>query len=201
MTVKEREIVVEGWNAIGKAYHDARNVHKIDGELEQLVEMLPEHAEVLDAGSGSGVPVSRYLDEAGLKVTGIDLSDTMLELASKNVPGGTFLKKDITSLDFEPESFDGIVCVYALFHVPKRQHGSIFKDFYKILRGGGILMMNTGVSEWEGVTQFFGVPMFWSNHAPSRTLELAKNAGFSILFEGKLVRGGEHQYWIFAKKE
>jgi hypothetical protein len=32
-------------------------------------------------------------------------------------------------------------------------------------------------------------------------LEIVKSVGFSILFEGVLVRGGEFQYWIFAKKQ
>jgi len=134
-------------------------------------------------------------------VTGIDISDTMLEMARKNVPEAEFINKDMNNLDFNKNSFDGIISVYALFHVPKNNHPNIFKQFFKILKPGGILLFNTGTSESEGVSKFFGEPMFWSNYDPKKTLEIVKSVGFSILFEGVLVRGGEFQYWIFAKKQ
>lgn len=201
MEAKEaKSIVRDGWNVIGPRYDAHRIKNKIDKELEEFTSLLPEGGKVLDAGSGSGEPASRYLDSAGLKVLGIDLSDTMLEMARKNVPGATFMKKDILELDFEAESFDGVISLFTLFHIPKERHVDVFKNFHHILKPGGKLMINTGISESEGISTFFGVPMYWSNNHPSKTLEDVKKTGFSILFEGMLVRGGEYQYWIVAEK-
>jgi len=195
-----KDIVQKGWNKIGKIYDEHRIKDKIDQELQEFVDLLPKEAKILDAGSGSGDPASKYLDKAGLKVTGIDISDTMLEMAKKNVPNADFIKKDILELDFKDETFDGVISVFTLFHIPKERHKDVFQNFYRVLKQGGIMLINTGISESEGVSRFFGVPMYWSNNPPEITLNYVKEVGFSILFEGVLVRGGEYQYWIFAKK-
>jgi len=194
------ELVEKGYNKIAKDYYTHRDLKKFNSELERFISLLPKDANVLDAGCGAGIPTIKYLVDKGLKATGIDLSDTMLNMAKSNVPSAKFLKMDINKLEFEKSTFDGIISVFALFHIPKKNHYSILKQFYDILKPGGILLINSGINESEGISNFFGVPMFWSNHNPKMTLDLVKKAGFSIEFESVLVRGGEYQYWIFGKK-
>jgi ubiquinone/menaquinone biosynthesis C-methylase UbiE len=195
------KLVEQGYNKIAEDYYSHRNLSKFNSELEKFASLLPENAHVLELGCGAGIPTAKFLTERGIKVTGIDLSETMLNLARKNVPEGTFIKMDMNDLKFDENSFDGIISVYSLFHIPKKNHFDIFKKAYKLLKHGGILLINSGVSESEGKSNFFGVPMFWSNHSPEYTLKLVKDAGFSIIFEGVLLRGGEYQYWIFGTKE
>ncbi len=194
------KLVEQGYNKIAEDYYSHRNLSKFDSELEKFASLLPQNAHVLELGCGAGIPTAKFLTERGIKVTGIDLSDTMLNLARKNVTDGKFIKMDMNDLKFDENSFDGIISVYALFHVPKGDHFRIFKKAYELLKPGGILMINSGVSESEGRSNFFGVPMFWSNNSPKKTLSLVKDAGFSIIFQGVLERGGEHQYWIYGKK-
>ena len=194
------KLVEQGYNRIAEDYYTHRNLSKFNNELEEFASLLPENAHVLDLGCGAGIPTAKFLTEKGIKVTGIDLSETMLNLARKNVPSAKFIKMDMNELKFNEKIFDGIVSVYALFHIPKERHFEIFKKAFEILKPGGILMINTGVSESEGTSRFFGVPMFWSNFSPKITLNLVKKARFSILSEGVLERGGEYQYWIFGKK-
>ncbi|MFX1577806.1 MAG: hypothetical protein ACFFCF_11635 [Promethearchaeota archaeon] len=52
----------------------------------------------------------------------------------------------------------------------------------------------------EGTNYFLGVTMYWSSPAPETTLALVKAAGFKIIRDEILVREGETQYWIFARK-
>jgi len=196
----ETEMVKKSYNKIAASYYSNRDLNKFNGELDHLIELLPKEAHVLDAGCGAGIPTAKYFVNKGLKVTGVDISDTMLKMARNNVPEGNFLNQDLNNLDFEKESFDGVISVYTLFHIPRKKHEDIFKKFFEIIKPGGIMLINTGVSESEGVSSFFGEPMFWSNYDPKRTLEIVKSIGFSILFEDVLIRGGEFQYWIFAKK-
>ena len=194
------KLVEQGYNKIAEDYYSHRNLSKFNSELEEFASFLPENARLLDLGCGAGIPTAKFLTEKGIEVTGIDLSEKMLSLARENVPNADFIKMDMNELKFNEETFDGIISVYALFHIPREKHLAIFKNTFKILKKGGMLMINIGIHESEGTSRFFGVPMFWSNFSPEITLDLAKKAGFSILTEAVLERGGEYQYWIFGKK-
>ncbi|MFX0107964.1 MAG: class I SAM-dependent methyltransferase, partial [Candidatus Hodarchaeota archaeon] len=117
-----------------------------------------------------------------------------------NVPAAKFFQRNIVSLDFPADSFDGIICVYTLWHIPRMNHPTIFQNFHRMLKDGGILVLNTGIYESEGVSEFFGEPMLWSTNDPKKTLTVVKDLGFDIIREGVLKLGGESQYWIFARK-
>ena len=199
--MKEVEIVQNSWDKIGVIYDSYRDKHKIDDELAEIVALLPKKGKVLDVGSGSGEPVAKFLSEQGLEVIGIDISENMVKLARKNVPKAIFTQMDLLALDFEDNTFDGLICVYTLWHVPRKEHSQIFKNFQKILKSNGLMVINTGIRESEGMSDFFGEPMLWSNHHPKTTLKIVKDAGFSIEFEGIKERGEEFQYWIFARKK
>jgi ubiquinone/menaquinone biosynthesis C-methylase UbiE len=194
------KIVEQGYNKIAQDYYNHRDLNKFNRELERFTSLISDDAHVLDVGCGAGIPTAKFLVNKGVKVTGIDLSETMLNLARKNVPTAEFVKMDMNKLEFNENTFNGIISVYSLFHVPKEKHLDIFKQFYKVLKPEGILMINTGISESEGINNFFGVPMFWSNFKPKTTLNLVKKAGFSIISEAILERGGEYQYWVFGIK-
>ena len=194
------KLVEQGYDKIAEDYYSHRNLSKFNSELEKFASLLPENAMVLDLGCGAGIPTAKFLTEKGIKVTGIDLSEKMLSLARENVPNADFIKMDMNELKFNEETFDGIISVYALFHIPREKHLAIFKNTFKILKKGGMLMINIGIHESEGTSRFFGVPMFWSNFSTKTTLDLVKKAGFSILTDAVLERGGEYQYWIFGKK-
>lgn len=194
------KLVEQGYNTIAIDYYNYRDINKFNHELEEFLSLLPKEAHILDVGCGAGIPTASFLVKKGIRVTGIDLSDTMLGLARENVPNATFIKMDINDIKFGNNTFDGLISVYTLFHIPKKNHFLIFKKFFEMLKPRGILLINTGISESEGTSNFFGVPMFWSNYKPDTTLELVKKVGFSIISEGVLERGGEYQYWVFGKK-
>ncbi|UCC20238.1 MAG: class I SAM-dependent methyltransferase [Promethearchaeota archaeon] len=194
-------LVEQGYDKIAGEYYTSRDINKFNSELEKFSSLLPIKAHVLDVGCGAGIPTAKFLTKKGFNVIGIDLSEKMLSMAKENEPNANFIKMDINEIKFDENTFDGVISVYTLFHIPKKNHLSIFNKLFEILKPGGILLLNTGISESEGISNFFGVPMFWSNYNPKTTLELVKKVGFSILFEGVLERGGEYQYWIYAKKD
>ena len=188
------------YDKMGEAYHNFRDNEKFNNELERFSELLPRSGHILDAGCGVGTPVSAFLVKKGFKVTGVDISKKMIDIAKENVPEATFYHRSIHKLDFPNGSFDGIICVYTLWHIPRSHHSSIIKNFQRMLKDDGILVLNTGIHESEGMSKFFGEPMLWSNNSPRKTLAFVKGIGLEILFEGILTLGGEKQYWIFAKK-
>jgi ubiquinone/menaquinone biosynthesis C-methylase UbiE len=194
------ETVERSYDKMGETYHNFRNNEKFISELERFSDQLPPAGHVLDAGCGVGKPTSEFLMKKGFKVTGVDISGKMVELARENVPEATFHQKNILTLDFEDGSFDGIICVYTLWHLPRADHPKVIQNFHRILKEDGILVINTGIYEGESMSQFFGEPMLWSTYDPSKTLSVVEELGFKILQSGVLKLGGERQFWIFAKK-
>jgi len=60
--MEDKAIVREGYNAIAARYLATRSEDSEDVRLlQELVERVPKGVQVLDAGCGAGVPVTRYL--------------------------------------------------------------------------------------------------------------------------------------------
>ena len=198
MSEKE-EIVRKGYDLMAGVYHDQRNIFRNKKELEDFIGLLPRNATVLDLGCGAGVSVTNVLVDSGLSVTGIDFSESMLNLATKNVPEVKFMKKNMTDLDFEDSTFDGLTACYSIIHVPREKHVPLFHTFHRILKPNGILLISMGSTCWEGMGEFHGVQMFWSHYGPEKSLQMLIDAGFEIIVDKRILDGGETHYWILAK--
>lgn len=197
--MKKEKIVEDGYNKIAQLYHDDRHKFHSIIELKKFTKLLTSDSRILDVGCGAGVPVTKYLVDEGFSVVGIDISESMLSLAQKHVPKGKFLKMDMNDIDFPDNSFDGVVSFYAIIHLPREKHGSLFKKFNKILKPNGIMLITLGSSEWEEIEEYYGVKMFWSHYGPEKSLELVRNAGFEIISEEIIERGGEKLWWFLAR--
>jgi ubiquinone/menaquinone biosynthesis C-methylase UbiE len=197
--LKQGEIVRKGYDNLAEKYHIFRQAFDNEIELDEFVKLLPINSKVLDVGCGAGVPVAKFLAERGFDVTGIDFSRNMLRLARKNAPKAKFLLRDMTKLEFAADSFDGLIAFYSIIHVPRENHFSLFRSFLRILRPQGIMLICLGPDEWEANDKYYGVEMFWSHYDPKKSLQLLKKAGFEVLSDKILVRGGEKHYWILAR--
>jgi len=198
---EKEETVRKGYDRIAEKYQAIRHTFDNKRELGEFASLLPKNGKVLDVGCGDGVPVAQFLAECGFDVTGIDFSKNMLKLASKNVPKAKFVLKDMTKLDLEIDSFDGLTAFYSIIHVPRERHFFMFQSFHRILKPKGILLICLGPDEWEATDKYYGVEMFWSHYNPMKSLQLVKKAGFEIISDNVLVRGGERHYWILAKNK
>ncbi len=202
MNAREKgEIVRKGHDRIAEKYHAIRQAFDSKGELGEFASLLPKNAKVLDVGCGDGVPVAQFLAECGFDVTGIDFSKNMLKLACKNVPKAKFVLRDMTKLDLAANSFDGLTAFYSIIHVPREKHFLMFQSFHRILKPEGIMLICLGPDEWEATDKYYGTEMFWSHYDPKKSLQLVKKAGFEIISDNILARGGEKHYWILAKNK
>jgi ubiquinone/menaquinone biosynthesis C-methylase UbiE len=198
LTEKE-EIVRKGYDLMAGDYHKNRHIFGNKKELEDFTDLLPRKANVLDLGCGAGVPVTKFLVNSGFTVTGVDFSESMLNLAIKNVPEATYVKKNMTELDFKDNTFDGLTACYSIIQVPREKHAPLFQMFHRILKPNGILLISMGSTCWEGTEKFHGTQMFWSHYNPEKTLQIITDTGFEILLDKLIVDGGEKHYWILAK--
>jgi cyclopropane fatty-acyl-phospholipid synthase-like methyltransferase len=134
----KKEIVRKSYNAIAEKYLETRDRYKNERFLDKLLARLPQPAEILDLGCGSGVPISRYLVEHGHKVIGLDISERQIELARQQVPQGLFLLRDMTALKEREFSVGAIVSFYAIFHTPRETHEPLLKTLRTFLLKGGL---------------------------------------------------------------
>ncbi|MDP6452183.1 MAG: class I SAM-dependent methyltransferase [SAR202 cluster bacterium] len=98
---------------------------------------------VCDLACGQGI-ISRLLTERGAQVVGVDISEKMLDIArryeSENSLGVTYIQDNAHELSNIPdESFDGVVCVWALMDIPDAE--ATLANVARVLRTGGWFVM------------------------------------------------------------
>jgi SAM-dependent methyltransferase len=194
------EVVRSGYDRLARRYNEQRERFDNWKEVEAFSSQLPDKGKVLDAGSGTGLPVAGYLVENGFEVVGIDFSSGMVATARKNVPGATFREMDMTAIDFPPRTFDGVISCYAIIHIPRQEHGGIFRSFHEILKPGGVMLVSVASWAWEEFGNYMGESMFWSHFEPATSQALIIKAGFDIEFGRDVEAGGETHHWVLAHK-
>jgi len=194
------DVVRAGYDKLSGLYTTEREKFDNWVEVKAFIAQLPEGARILDAGSGTGMPVADFLIKSGFKVVGIDISSGMVETARKNVPEASFRQMDMTRLDLPPESFDGVISTYAIIHIPRELHSDIFKSIHSILKPGGVMLVSVASWAWEEFADYMGVDMFWSHYDPDKSQSLITAAGFEIEFGRDVEAGGEKHHWVLARK-
>src|SRR5579863_492371 len=116
--------------------------HKpLDRELlDRFAKQTKGRGEVCDMGCGPG-HVARYLRDAGASVFGLDLSPGMLEQARKLNPDISFREGNMLALDIPDGTLAGITAFYAIVNIPKQSLPVVFREFQRVLRPGGRLLL------------------------------------------------------------
>ena len=129
------------YNDIAQDYYKA-DLPKVDWlksvTVQEFFKRLKKGARALDVGCGPGNK-TKELIQRGYKVTGIDFSESMIEIARRRIRVGEFQVMDITRIGFPPSSFDAAVALASLIHVRRSKIQKVLKDVYKILDEGGLL--------------------------------------------------------------
>jgi len=139
----------------------------------------PQNMRIVDVGCGGGI-LTEGLAKKGADMLGIDLSEDLIDIADLHgLESGvkTHYKKISAEAlaEAEPASFDHVVCMEMLEHVPKP--GSVIAACAKIVKPGGYVFFST------------------LNRKPKAYL-LAIVAAEHIL---KMLPAGTHDYKTFIK--
>ena len=109
------------------------------GEWHVLKNMLPDfkNKKVLDLGAGFGWHCIYAVENGASTVTGIDISEKMIEVAKEknSSPLITYECKAIEDFNFQPETFDIVISSLALHYLESFE--SICDKVYKCLTPGG----------------------------------------------------------------
>ncbi len=123
---------------------------RTEREFRAYEQLIRRHApglvggDVLDAASGTG-EVSRLLRRLGCRVTGVDLSERMVELARAKHEGDQgvrFTEGDAERLMFPDASFDGVICRNLLWTLTDPE--AAFAEWRRVLKPGGTVVAFEG---------------------------------------------------------
>jgi SAM-dependent methyltransferase len=198
------DLVRPGYDALSHRYRgDDDTPQHYDRWLAALRDRLPDRGQILDIGCGCGHPVARHLAAAGHQVTGVDISDVQIERARQLVPGATFIRADATDMNFPSGSFDAVICLYALIHMPLDRQPRLLSDVARWLRPGGWLLASTGQNAWTGTEDHWlgGDTTMWWSHADATTYRAwLEQAGLEIT-DQQFVPEGDSGHALFWARQ
>ena len=202
-----KDVVAAGYDRLAERYLEWASTIVDDpreGMLARFIELLPPGARVLELGCGAGIPSTQQLARH-FEVLGVDISQSQLEKARRNVPEAEFIQGDASELQLADDSFQGVVALYAVSHLPREQHARLFADVYGWLAPGGYFLATLGASDtpdWTG--DWLGESMFFSSHDADTNRRLIRAAGFDLLVDEVAITHepeGDVQFlWVVARK-
>ncbi|WP_246859444.1 class I SAM-dependent methyltransferase [Spirosoma sp. KCTC 42546] len=190
---------------MGSAYrlhYEGADPNRYSNWLTTLVELLPANGRVLELGCADGIPTARYLSEY-VDYVGIDLSSVQIEQARRNVPQAQFDIADMTTLVFPDNSFEGVVALYSIIHLPVAEQPDLLTAIHRWLKPAGYFLCVVGAGSWTGTDEDWispGIRMYWS-HADAATYQAwFIELGFTIL-DSHFVAEGEagHTFFLLRK--
>lgn len=105
---------------------------------DKFISLLKPNSHVLDVGCGAGVK-SKYLSEKGLRVTGIDFSDKLIEIAKREVPSVEFQIMDMNDVENLNTKFDAVFAQASILHIPKKKIMEVILKLTSVVNNSGFL--------------------------------------------------------------
>jgi ubiquinone/menaquinone biosynthesis C-methylase UbiE len=114
--------------------------------LRRFSQEIGDRRPVWDFGCGPG-NTTKYLKNLGIEISGLDLSEKILEQARTIHPEILFRKGNILELEFDGDSIGGIVAFYAIVHFTEEQVEIAFREAFRVLQPGGIFLFTYHIGE------------------------------------------------------
>jgi len=153
----------QAYNLAADKYHDLFHNEMNEKEYDRMLldlfaNMLKPFSLICDAGCGPSGHIGKNLQEKGIKVMGVDISDRCVELAKLHNPETQFFCEDISQLSFPEHHFDGIVSYYSIINTPKKYVNRILTEFHRVLKPGGYLLVAVKEGFDEGfINELIGI--------------------------------------------
>ena len=109
-------------------------------------------ARILDLGCGTGLELEEYFRlNPEANVTGIDLSDAMLEALRKKFPNRSIrlIRGSYFDVPFGEKAYDAAVSVESLHHFPAEQKEKLYRKLHAALRDNGCFVLTDYFAESE----------------------------------------------------
>lgn len=138
---------------------------------------------ICDMGCGPG-HITRYLFDKGLSIFGIDISEKCIAVARRENPKIRFQVMDMARLDMADESIDGILAFYSIVHTPKRSMNILFREFRRVLRKDGKILIVVKKGSTEGYVDElvgFKTRLYFVNFTEEELQTYFQTSGFELI--------------------
>lgn len=201
-----KRIVQQGYDQLGSRYrmhYEEVNPERYSHWLTELTQRLPSTAHILELGCADGIPTARFLSQH-FDYLGIDISPVQIELARANVPNARFEAADMSTLTFPTSTFDAVIALYSIIHVPLAEQPALISAVYQWLKPNGYFLCVVGVDEWTGTASDWiasSTRMYWSHTDADTYQSWFIETGFTII-DRHFVAEGEagHTFFLVQKQ-
>ena len=177
----------ESYDSAAEAYAEhlaAELTHKpLDRHLlNRFAEEVRGRGLVADLGCGPG-HVARYLQEQGVTMLGIDLSEQMIEVARRLNPGIDFRVGDMRRLDLPDGALAGAVAFYSIVHFDPSELGAVMRELGRVLAEDGAALVSFHIGEdVVHVEDLFGAPvdLDFRFHIPKDVIDALRDAKLQV---------------------
>ncbi len=110
----------------------------------------------------------------------------------------------MTTLSFEPASFDGVVSFFTMFHLPRVEQKLMLSNICVWLKPGGLFVFNLATMDEEEIYgDLMGHGMFWSSYSVEESKVMVMEVGLGVV-EAEVLESepdeGIEFLWIAARK-
>ena len=154
------------WSAPGTVLRNRRG-------YDEVVSLVGEgrRAVVLDVGGGIAALKDLPGSEQRLWVVTLDIDMEMLTRARRKVPDSVLVCADGTRLPFQDDTFDAVVMVHALEHIPEQVRPALVSEIKRVCRRGVVIHGPAGADAIELTRRFIEALEARGGIAPRYALE------------------------------
>ena len=179
---------------------------------------LTDGAQILDVGTGTAqIPIAMCRRNSGLKITAIDLAESMLTLGNKNIQTArlqdsiTLCQVDSKKMPYPDGSFDQVVSNSIIHHIPNPLE--CFKEMIRVTKKDGLLFIRDllrpfSMAELQNIVNLHAgdatpkqKQLFTDSLHASLSLTEVREMVKLFGFEGFTVIQSSNRHWTFTARK
>ncbi len=186
MKKEEKQKIVMPEDHMDKLYNSKNRLVKFvhSNRLDKIIKELSNQKgkKILDAGCGEGHLIQKMYGVLNNEYYGIDITPIAIKNANAHCPFANIKMGDILKTGYTNNFFDVIICTEVLEHITKFK--LVLKEFKRILRPGGLLIITFPNEIWWTVSRFVlrrkpvRVPDHFNSFSPNK---LKKFVGMNLV--------------------